>query len=83
MQAWPAGSPPAAEPVFCEICGHRLRSAESRRRRRGLVCDEKVNPNPGRDHSPRYRIPAGRTPGRQQQPGSDQPTLLDELEVEP
>lgn len=52
------GELPVDEEIYCEICGRKLRTPESRRRRRGPACDEKVNPGTpkatrGRDHSPR------------------------------
>lgn len=72
------GPGPAA--VWCEVCGRRLRTEQSRRRGRGQVCDEKVNPTTGRDHSPqRLRVtPAGGV-RRAAAAGPAEPTLLDEL----
>jgi hypothetical protein len=75
--------PAGPEPVPCEVCGHPLRTAESRRRRRGPVCDEKVNPERGGDHSPlRLRVPpaAGRRAARRAATDPAEPTLLDELD---
>ena len=72
---------PSTEPVRCQICGRKLQTPASRARGRGLTCDEKVNPTPGRDHSTRIRTsrrPAGRPSTAQ--PGQDgEPTLLDHL----
>lgn len=74
---------PVDEPVHCTVCGAKLRTPESRRRGRGRVCDEKVNPLAGRDHSP-LRLNVG-TPLRQPaataaSAGHDGPNLLDELD---
>lgn len=66
------------EPVYCGICGRKLRTAESRLRGRGPTCDEKVSPARGRDHSPRRQ--AVRSRGGTAQPAApdpDDPTLFD------
>jgi hypothetical protein len=87
---------PAAEqePPRCDKCGKKLRTSESKRRGRGPVCDEKVNPSRGRDHSPRTQ-PARKPPEtcdhgrplRGCKAGCWQkwhpPSLLDQLETGP
>ncbi|MFG1898674.1 DUF6011 domain-containing protein [Micromonospora zamorensis] len=35
-----------SDPNDCEICGRKLRTAKSRARRRGPVCDAKTRPVP-------------------------------------
>lgn len=60
----------------CEICGRKLKTAESRRRGRGRVCDEKVNPGRGRDHPSRSRPVTAK--GMQ----AAGPDLLDQLPVD-
>jgi uncharacterized protein DUF6011 len=69
----------APEPKTCEVCGRALKTNASLARCRGPVCDEKVSPNPGRDHSPqRLRINRGSAPARPT-PAPDGPDLFDEL----
>ncbi len=78
------GEQPAANPpMHCQVCGRQLRTVESRRRGRGPVCDEKVNPARGRDHSP-TRLRTGRRPSAgprrgHADPAEGEPSLLDEL----
>lgn len=70
----------APEPKTCEVCGRKLTTAASRARGRGDICDEKVNPHLGRDHSPqRLRVSRRRGPARPAGPPQG-PDLLDELE---
>lgn len=68
-----------APPVYCQICGRQLRTPESKRRGRGPTCDEKVNPTPGRDHSPHNRRRPG-TATAVASAGQPGPDLLDELD---
>jgi len=78
-QALVPDDPAGPQPVECQVCGRRLRTAASRERGRGPVCDEKVNPHWGRDHSPRpARATTRRTP-----PAAQEPSLLDDLEAGP
>lgn len=65
----------------CEVCGRALRSTVSRERGRGRVCDEKVNPGRGRDHSPRPASAPRRR--RSAPPAIEEPCLLDELLEQP
>jgi hypothetical protein len=69
----------AGEPVVCQVCGRPLKTAASRARGRGDICDEKVNPHPGRGHSLRIGTTRRSGPARPAtQP--DGPDLLDELD---
>lgn len=67
------------EPVSCTVCGRPLKTAASRARGRGRVCDEKVNPPAVRHTFPAGPAPAARSP---RAPLPSGPDLFDEQLVD-